>query len=666
MYKRLFSAFWIILITCFVALPSAAQTIKERSHKAYSRLSVSHGQETIDLLNELTTYRIIDSIDRAKILAQKAVYESLKLKTQSSLAKSLVLLSSVFILKEKFDSASYYLENAGEIYKTSSVVCFLDMYYLNEGKIKAKQNLNKEALAFFNKAVCVSEKNKNFYILGRTYLGIANCYKQLQNKSAYIDNLDKADQSFRKGNDPVQIGPTIIGLGIRFLDLGLYEKANEQFIRAVKMLEISADSLFLGYTYINLSGLYAPNVSEKSTEYYQKSLRIFRALKNDRGIAYALNQMGVGCLFNKEYSKALPLLLEAATLKVKAADWQGACFVYGNLTELYLKINQPVKAATTLKTAEEMVVKAGDKLSLASVTHTKGVYYSTIKEYDKALECFNKSLKVAKEINLQNLINESLLSISETYQSKGNAAEALKYYKLYTTSKDSVMNASNVMNIAELQLKYETEKKDNQIKELIRSKLKTDKGRYYIIGNIIAVILLVFVAIVFFFRLKGNYSERLQFLLTIREQVNHQREKALDLFSPLVPERQSKPLLTEQQQNNLWQDLQDLMANEKLFLHNDLSLAELARRLNTNTTYLSKVINDITQQNFSNYLNQYRIEEACKLLSQPQNHYLTIEGIAQMVGFKSKSAFNAAFKKIKSTTPSEFLIAQSNDIELLA
>jgi AraC-like DNA-binding protein len=217
-----------------------------------------------------------------------------------------------------------------------------------------------------------------------------------------------------------------------------------------------------------------------------------------------------------------------------------------------------------------------------------------------------------------------------------------------------------------MQLKYETEKKDNQIKALINSKLKSERGRYYIIGNVIAVILLLFVAIVFFFRLKGNYSNRLQFLLTIREQVNHKPEKEIDHLVPILPDRASKPVLTSELQSGLWLQLQDLMENEKLFLQNDLSLAELARKLNTNTTYLSKVINDITHQNFSNYLNQYRIEEACRLLSEPQSRYFTIEGIAQSVGFKSKSAFNAAFRKIKSTTPSEYLITQSEEIEQFA
>jgi len=666
MFKRLICFFWMLLFMCFVTLPSAGQTIKERSDNAYARLSISQGKATVELLNELTSYRSIDSLNRAVSLAQRAVQESQKLKNQSVLAKSLLILSSVYIRKAQLDSAAFYIQMAGNIFEKYSVSENLDLYYFNQGIIRFTQNSHKEAIALFTKALPLSEKTRNHTLLGRTNLYIAKSYKQLNQKQEYLAFLNKADLSFRKANDPVQVGPTLIGLGICYLDLGLVEKANEQFISAVRMCEITSDSLFLGYLYINISTIYTNTSAEKSAEYYDQAVKIFRALKNDKAIAYCLNLKGIGYLTAKEYAKSLPLLKEAAALMEKATDWQGAGFAYGNMVIAYLGMKQPGKAAAALTSAEEMCKKAGDKLSLAAFLQSKGAYQTYIKEYGKALESYSLSTRTAKEIPVQEMVTDNLLSISEMYQQKGDAAEALKYYKMYSSTRDSVMRVSNIASIADLQLKYETEKKDSQIRELIKSKLKSERGRYYVIGNVIAVILLLFVAIVFFFRLKGNYSERLQFLLTIREQVNHQREKAIDLFIPILPDRASKPVLTSELQSGLWLQLQDLMENEKLFLRNDLSMAELARKLNTNTTYLSKVINDISHQNFSNYLNQFRIEEACRLLSEPQSRNFTIEGIAQSVGFKSKSAFNAAFRKIMSTTPSEYLITQSEELEQLA
>ena len=67
------------------------------------------------------------------------------------------------------------------------------------------------------------------------------------------------------------------------------------------------------------------------------------------------------------------------------------------------------------------------------------------------------------------------------------------------------------------------------------------------------------------------------------------------------------------------------------------------------------MINDVTGENYSNYLNNLRIKEACNLLADAANRHLTIEAIAQKVGFNSKSSFNIAFKKHTASTPSEFM-----------
>jgi len=294
------------------------------------------------------------------------------------------------------------------------------------------------------------------------------------------------------------------------------------------------------------------------------------------------------------------------------------------------------------------------------------MYFRYLKEYDKALDCFKNSLESAGKLGFQSLANECLLAISETYQEKGNAKEALKYYKLYTSAKDSVENASDKVSIAELQLKYETEKKDYELKSAVHDSLKSKHRYIYIAGGIVAVVLILFVVFKFFFRRDGNYTERIVALLTLRGKGISNGVKGGVSFLRIEPVKSFKQAIPEEIQTDLWHRLHELMENEKLFLQNDLKLSELARKLNTNTTYLSKVINDISCQNFCNYLNHYRIEEACRLLSEPKNRNLTIEGIAQTVGFRSKSAFNAAFRKIKSVTPSEYLLRLSEGTEKIA
>lgn len=101
------------------------------------------------------------------------------------------------------------------------------------------------------------------------------------------------------------------------------------------------------------------------------------------------------------------------------------------------------------------------------------------------------------------------------------------------------------------------------------------------------------------------------------------------------------------------------MENEKPYLDNSISLSGLAQSIETNNKYLSYLINKEFGCNFSSFINDYRIEEAKKLLSNPDNNIYTIESIAEKTGFKSKSAFNSAFKKNTKLTPSKFKLAYS-------
>jgi AraC-like DNA-binding protein len=362
---------------------------------------------------------------------------------------------------------------------------------------------------------------------------------------------------------------------------------------------------------------------------------------------------------------ALPYFTQAGMLKQKSSDWQGACFAYCNITESNIGLNDVKSASLAIETAEEMCKLAGDKLSYSVFMQSKGRYLGMNKAYDQALDCFKLSSITAREILNMNIVTDNLLAISELYQAKGSLAEAFNFYKLYTASKDSVHHSSIDQSIAEMKLLYENEENSNKQNGLIRSQLQTVFNRKYIIGNAILLILVLLVAVYFYLKLKGNYQPKGPALFTNRNRSGDPGGKYTVQYLPVIPDKASKPMLTKKIQGEIWQHLTELMEAEKLYLNNDLSLNELANKLNTNTTYLSKVINEISHQNFSSFLNHYRIKEACKLLLDPQSRNLTIEGIALSAGFNSKSAFNTAFKKRMKITPSEYLILQDQQVDIL-
>ncbi|MDX1667550.1 MAG: helix-turn-helix domain-containing protein, partial [Saprospiraceae bacterium] len=81
---------------------------------------------------------------------------------------------------------------------------------------------------------------------------------------------------------------------------------------------------------------------------------------------------------------------------------------------------------------------------------------------------------------------------------------------------------------------------------------------------------------------------------------------------------------------------------------------ELAEMLDLPAKTLSQVINESLDQHFFDFINQYRIEEAKRLLCLSKNSFTTILEVMYAAGFNSKSSFNTAFKKHTGTTPSQF------------
>lgn len=122
-------------------------------------------------------------------------------------------------------------------------------------------------------------------------------------------------------------------------------------------------------------------------------------------------------------------------------------------------------------------------------------------------------------------------------------------------------------------------------------------------------------------------------------------------------EQKEKPKpkrLSSEQLANLAVQLSSLMENDRLFLDNDLNLPAVAEKLGISIHETSFLINETTKDNFYNFINKYRIEEAKRLLASSRMDELNILGIAFASGFNSKTTFNTTFKRLVGISPSEY------------
>lgn len=133
------------------------------------------------------------------------------------------------------------------------------------------------------------------------------------------------------------------------------------------------------------------------------------------------------------------------------------------------------------------------------------------------------------------------------------------------------------------------------------------------------------------------------------EQLRKQLSEDLKSKSPLI-----QPL-NENEASILNLKLEDVLRNNHIYLNQELSLAELAKQIDTSDKKLSTLLNQNLQTNFYDYINRFRIAAFKKGVSEGKLEHLSIVGLALQCGFKSKSSFYRAFKKETGLSPSQFI-----------
>jgi AraC-like DNA-binding protein len=115
--------------------------------------------------------------------------------------------------------------------------------------------------------------------------------------------------------------------------------------------------------------------------------------------------------------------------------------------------------------------------------------------------------------------------------------------------------------------------------------------------------------------------------------------------------------LDEERRLRIVSKIEMAMTRDKLYRNQNVTLRQLSDHTKVSENYLSQVLNESLERNFYEFINHWRIKEACQLLKDGQ---LSVIEISEEVGFNSRSTFNMAFKKETGGTPSEY---RSNQTE---
>lgn len=304
--------------------------------------------------------------------------------------------------------------------------------------------------------------------------------------------------------------------------------------------------------------------------------------------------------------------------------------------------------------------------------HELGNTYLSLHQTEKALAEYGKALQLAKKIKSGEMISETYQLYSTAYRLSGDAGLAEKYKAWAVQISDSLFNKKRFNYAKNKLFEYEEKVKNDQI--LVLSERVSAQTAVIAFISVIAVMLVVFAAVIF--RKNKRLHEAHNLLLDKMSDLEHQEKRNKELRKDIIdtrariatgtpgnrtPEEGAKPEkradvgIGEEQEAKLLDSIMAIMEDVETISKPDFSLNTLVNMLHSNTSYVSWCINDSLGKNFKTLLNEYRIKEACRRLSDTATYKrLTVQAVYEDLGYKSASNFIKAFKNVIGMTPSQY------------
>lgn len=400
---------------------------------------------------------------------------------------------------------------------------------------------------------------------------------------------------------------------------------------------------------------------EAGLEYAEKCYLLGRQ-NNDPYLIYcgAISMARNLCL-NRKMEEAWRYTREADRLS-KRYDFKNRSDIYNTYGEIALEAGDYMKAGLYY---EQSIREHGFSQAAYVVSTYVGYGRALIaqKKYKSALE----KLQIGKEISEKNITSlfrrEVYLLLSACYDRLGEPKEALEYYKKYTAESFRLYNEDKERTEKELMVRYETEKRNKELAQK-NMLLQKEQNRVMALVGITFVVLIVVLLFYINYRRKNRLYKQIvresvdwlakerQFSKRIAEQ-EKQLQELIGKAGAVDGGRYSGSSLNKDSQQELFGRLERLMQNDQVYKNSLFTREKMAELLGTNRTYLSQTINEQTGLTFTHYMNKYRIEEARRILADPQDD-TPIKAIAADLGFSSVTTFYTLFKAVVQMSPDQY------------
>lgn len=279
----------------------------------------------------------------------------------------------------------------------------------------------------------------------------------------------------------------------------------------------------------------------------------------------------------------------------------------------------------------------------------------------------NRALEYSLTHGLRDAELETRLLLSDILNRRGDMKGSLDQRDQYLRIKEEMLGSKQLQRLDELRFLADLRAADEKL-----ALIKEQRRQQTIV--IVALLTLFVMAVTFILiiihknhRLRQAYdslSQRFQAILAADDRERKLLKRIADIEEnhPVTDTAETSPQtkyegssLGDKQRERILSRLADITADPDIICSPGCSISKLSEVIGCNTKYLSQIINDEYNCNFNSFINEIRIKEASRrIMAGGEWDKLTMEAIANSVGFKSRSTFSQLFKQYTGMTPAEF------------
>ncbi|WP_330745282.1 helix-turn-helix domain-containing protein [Chryseobacterium sp. CP-77] len=538
--------------------------------------------------------------------------------------------------------------------------------YINDAYNKVFQVDNDKAELLANYILLKGKKENNRDILFDGYYNIARV-KNLKNENGhpFADSLISASKNVNNYDYPAK---SYILKGILFNNEGKYKEALDEYTIAINHNRAENKEQFF---YINK--LIA--ILKTATEEYQEALPLFLKyykyekdkIKNNNVDAknYIASIFSLANIYTKckDYKKGIEFADLGLTecKKYNNYSYYSYLLMIKGISLFYVK-DYSLSYKILLEVQKGLITNK-DYSNLGVLYYYLGkIKYATRSE-NEAIEFFKKADSISFTFNsFEPIKREGYEILIDFYKKKGDLKNQLKYI-------DNLMYSDSIIAVNRKNLSKEILKKyDTPL--LMKEKVSVIERLNHQNAWLISCLLLITLAFIFVIRKNRKkikeYEKQAKVLsekpLSTPVLEKEQKNETPITDNPSITiERKEKATKSDLSSNPKFKILIDKIEQfEKTnsFLNKNITLDSLSKEFDTNRDYLSKLVNELKGKNFSQYLNELRINyivEELKSNEKIRKH--TIAAIADDIGYNNAESFTNAFKKITGTLPSYYIKA---------